>query len=306
MPPMRPLSLAVLFVFAAACGNDATPSVPSCSIGGQQVPSGALNPANSCQQCTPASSSTAYTQRADGTSCNPGQICSAGACAAGCFIGGVLYSAGDANPADACEVCTPATSTAQFTPRASVPLLVATENIATEGWTLVSQAPSDFTPGPDYIRLATSTTNGAVSGGQLLVSRAHAIDPAKPFKIDVTLMVESVTNHNKLDSAAAIMGSITGPFGNQMERSEMIYLDNAAIGWADDSQSAPFTVTDGAYHVYELAVDAAKNATVSVDGVVRLTRPNYSTNGTIAIGDQTNEPTVDGAMRIRSVVRVCP
>jgi len=79
-----------------------------------------------------------------------------------------------------------------------------------------------------------------------------------------------------------------------------------AIGWSDDTQSAPFSVTDGAYHLYELAVDAAKLATVSVDGVAKLTRSNFTTTGTIAIGDQTNDPNVDGAVRIKSVERVCP
>jgi hypothetical protein len=86
----------------------------------------------------------------------------------------------------------------------------------------------------------------------------------------------------------------------------MIYLDSAAIGWADDTQSAAFSVTDGAYHVYELAVDAAKVATVSIDGVAKLTRNNFTTNGTIAIGDQTNDVNVDGAVRIKSVERRCP
>jgi hypothetical protein len=203
-------------------------------------------------------------------------------------------------------VCTPATSTTQFTPRPSIPLLVGSENILTEGWTLISEDPSEFTQGPDYVRLATSTTAGAESGGQLLVSLANAVDPTQAFKLDVTLMVESVKDHNPLDSAAAIMGSITGAVGTQTDRSEMIYLDNAAIGWADDSESAAFKVTDGAYHLYELAVDASKNATVSVDGTALLTRANYTTNGTIAIGDQTNDATFDGAMRIQSVARICP
>ncbi|AKU95994.1 hypothetical protein AKJ09_02658 [Labilithrix luteola] len=53
-------------------------------------------------------------------------------------------------------------------------------------------------------------------------------------------------------------------------------------------------------------MDAANVATVSIDGVAKLTRNNYTTNGTIAIGDQTNDPNVDGVMRIKSVTRACP
>lgn len=64
-------------------------------------------------------------------------------------------------------------------------------------------------------------------------------------------------------------------------------------------------MTDGTYHVHELAVDAAKVATVSVDGVAKLTRNNFTTNGTIAIGDQTNDSNVDGVVRIKSVEKLC-
>jgi hypothetical protein len=136
--------------------------------------------------------------------------------------------------------------------------------------------------------------------------RTNALDATQPFKLHVTMKVESVNPHNQLDSAAAILGSFTPAAGNSTERAQMIYLDSAAIGWSDDTQSAAFPVTDGAFHVYELAVDAAKVATVSVDGVAKLTRNNFTANGTIAIGDQTNDPNVDGTVQIKSVELLCP
>ena len=117
--------------------------------------------------------------------------------------------------------------------------------------------------------------------------------------------MESVTPHNTLDSGAAILGSLDPGFGNGTQRKQMIYLDSAAVAWADDSQSASFAVTDGAYHLYELAVDAAGDAAFLIDGDPTLSRSNYTTNGTIAIGDQTNDPNVDGVVHIRSVVRIC-
>lgn len=278
--------------------------VALCQIDGKQVTAGAVNAANSCEQCAPVTSATAWTPRADGASCNPGQVCSAGMCTPKCFIDGVVYTSGAPNPANACETCVPATSTAQWTARASVPLLVGGDNITAQGWTTVSQAPNTLTYGADYVRLATSN-NGSTSG-QLLLTRADAIDGTKPFKLRVTMQVESVSTHNSFDSGAAILGSFTPPFGSSTDRSQMLYLDSSAIGWADDTQSAAFPVTNGAYHVYELAVDAAKVATVSVDGVAKLTRNNFTTTGTIAIGDQTNDAGVDGAVRIKSVERLCP
>jgi hypothetical protein len=280
--------------------------VAICQIDGKQVTAGAVNAANSCEQCTPATSATLWTQRADGTSCSPGQVCSAGVCSPKCFIDGVFYAAGAPDPANACETCVPATSTTAWTARASVPLLAGGEDITAQGWTTVSLTPNTLTYGADSVRLATSTNSGGRTSGQLLLTRANSFDATKPFKLHVTIQVESVNTHNPLDSGAAIMGSFTPPAGATPDRSQMIYLDSAAIGWADNTQSAAFPVTDGAYHVYELAVDAAKVATVSIDGVAKLTRNNFTANGTIAIGDQTNDPNVDGAVRIKSVERLCP
>ncbi|QRN94478.1 hypothetical protein JRI60_35890 [Archangium violaceum] len=288
----------------AACEGGACVAI--CQIDGKQVAVGAVNAANSCEQCTPATSATAWTQRADGTSCNPGQVCSAGVCTPKCFIDGVVYAAGAPNPGNACETCVPATSTTRWTARASVPLLVGGDDITAQGWTTASQTPNTLTYGADYVRLATSTNSGARTSGQLLIMRANSLDATKPFTLRVTMQVESVNTHNQLDSGAAILGSITPPAGQSVDRSQMIYLDSAAIGWADDTQSAAFPVTDGAYHVYDLSVDAAKVATVSIDGVAKLTRNNFTANGTIAIGDQTNDPNVDGAVRIKSVERLCP
>jgi hypothetical protein len=223
-----------------------------------------------------------------------------------CFIDGVVHASGAPNPGNACETCVPETSTTRWTARASVPLLVGGDDIAAQGWTTVSQTPNTLTYGADYVRLATSTSSGAQTSGQLLIRRANALDATKPFTFRVTMQVESVKTHNQLDSGAAILGSFTPSVGGPVDRAQMIYLDNAAIGCADDTQSAAFSVTDGAYHVYALSVDAAKVATVSIDGVAKLTRNNFSTNGTIAIGDQTNDLNVDGAVRIKSVERLCP
>jgi len=133
-----------------------------------------------------------------------------------------------------------------------------------------------------------------------------AFDPGQPFRFSVELMVETVTPHDPLDSGAAILGSFTPPFGNASERAQMVYLDSAAVGWADDAKSAAFAVTDGQYHTYGFAVDANHEATLSIDGVFALTRDAFSSNGTLAIGDQTNDKNVDGVMRIRSVTLLCP
>ncbi len=185
-------------------------------------------------------------------------------------------------------------------------LLAGGTDISTQGWSTVTQAPETLTYGADYVRLATSTNGGAATSGQLLIDYPGAFTSGEAFKVQIVMRVESVNAHNQSDSAAAIMGSFHSPFGNSADRSEMVYLDSAAIGWADDSASAAVAVTDGNYHTYELSVDTAGTAIVSVDGAAKLTRSGFVTNGTLAIGDQTNDANVDSAIRIRSVTKLCP
>jgi hypothetical protein len=179
-------------------------------------------------------------------------------------------------------------------------LLAGGTDVAPQGWTIVMQAPAQITYGGDYVHLQTSTS------GQLLLSYPGALDLGKPFKLQVVMLVESVDPHNQFDSAAAIMGSFTPPFGAGNDRSQMIYLDSAKIGWADDTQSVAVAIANNAYHTYELSVDAASVAQVTVDGVPALTRNGFVWNGAIAIGDQTNDANVDSALRIRSVTKLCP
>jgi hypothetical protein len=183
-------------------------------------------------------------------------------------------------------------------------LLTGGSNVVPQGWSIVMQAPATVSYGPDYVRLQTS--NGTTTSGQLLLDYPGALEVGKPFKLQVVMLVESVNPHNPLDSAAAIMGSFTPPFGAGNDRNQMIYLDGGKIGWADDTQSFPTSVLDNAYHTYELSVDAASVAHVSVDGIPALTRNGFVFNGTIAVGDQTNDANVDSVLRIRSVTRLCP
>jgi hypothetical protein len=168
------------------------------------------------------------------------------------------------------------------------------------------QPPATVSYGPDYVHLQTSTTPGTPSGGQLLLNYPGAFDAAKPFKLEVVMLVEQVNPHNSFDSAAAIMGSYGGGAGVGNDRDEMIYLDGDAIGWADDTQSFNVSVENNEFHTYVLAVDASGTATVTVDGVNALTRNGFLYNGAIAVGDQTNDPNVDSALRIRSVTLLCP
>lgn len=185
------------------------------------------------------------------------------------------------------------------------PLLVGGTDVTTQGWTVTQQAPAMLSYGADYVELATTTTAAAATGGQLLLVHAAAVTPGQPFTVRAELQITTVTPHNQFDAGTAILGSMSGGAGSPTDRAEMIYIDRDKIGWADDSASAAHTLDTTAFHTYELSVDAAGTATVSLDGVPLLSRVSYTTTGSIAIGDQSNDPNVDGTMRIRSVTQVC-
>jgi sulfatase modifying factor 1 len=82
---------------------------------------GAVNPTNACQSCQPGTTTTAWTTNAsvNGASCGAGEVCNAGSCGPGCFIGGTVYASAAANPANACQSCQPGASTTAWTANAS-------------------------------------------------------------------------------------------------------------------------------------------------------------------------------------------
>ncbi len=88
-----------------------------CTIAGTTVSAGAKNPQDACQSCDPSQSTTSWTSAQDGTSCGAGEICSAGSCASGCFVGGSFYASGATNPSNGCELCQPAQSTTGWSPQ---------------------------------------------------------------------------------------------------------------------------------------------------------------------------------------------
>jgi hypothetical protein len=222
--------------------------------------------------------------------------------AAAVACGSVKHPAIDAGPAADAPAPDAPVSDAATCPRT---LLAGGTDVAAQGWSVVMQPPATLANGPDYVKLQTTTEPAAKVSGQLLLNYPGAVEIGQPFKIQVVMLVEAVNPHNPLDSAAAILGSFTPPFGAGNDRNQMIYLDAAKLGWADDTQSFAVAVTDNAYHTYELSVDAGGAAKVRVDGFQALTRNGFTTNGAIAIGDQTNDPGVDGTLRIRSVTRLC-
>lgn len=185
-------------------------------------------------------------------------------------------------------------------------LLTGGTDVVAQGWTTSTQQPFALTYGADFTRLETTTLAGERTGGQLLLAYPNVLEADKPFAIEIELMIESVAAHNQYDAAAAIMGSLTTSSGNQTDRDQMVYLDAGRLGWADDTGTFAKNLLDGAYHTYRLSRDAGGVARVTVDGTQALMRNAFSSNGRIAIGDQTNDPSVDAVTRVRKITKLCP
>jgi hypothetical protein len=92
----------------ASCGAglvcNGTACTPGCFLGGAVVAPGAANPANPCQVCAPASSTTGWSPRADGSLCDDGQACTTGDhCSAGACVGSPYTCAATECQSSACD-----------------------------------------------------------------------------------------------------------------------------------------------------------------------------------------------------------
>lgn len=85
-----------------------------CYISGQFWAPGSTNPSNSCESCVPATNTNSWTVFANGFSCEPSKVCSAGTCQTGCYIGGQYKSPGTPDPTNACRTCQPALATGSY------------------------------------------------------------------------------------------------------------------------------------------------------------------------------------------------
>ncbi|MET0388882.1 MAG: hypothetical protein ABW321_23115, partial [Polyangiales bacterium] len=146
--------LACTTEFCSEAQRACVPTVTTgCLIGGSCIASGTQDPSNQCKSCIPLASTTAYSNKLLGTSCNDGQFCTvldgcdlsgqctgvarvcedgllcttdscdenADACVAtvssGCVIGGTCRTAGANDPSNECRYCNPGTSSSSWTNR---------------------------------------------------------------------------------------------------------------------------------------------------------------------------------------------
>lgn len=124
------------------------------------------------------------------------------------------------------------------------------------------------------------------------------------FSIEFTLQVQKVEQpHNFLDSGIMFYGSIDTSAGTFAEgpRSHMIFFDEDAIGWGDETGRFAMDTTD-TFHTYTLKVEDEKFAKVYVDGKLALQRNDWVGIPRIGFGDMTNDDGVNGKFSIGDII----
>ena len=130
------------------------------------------------------------------------------------------------------------------------------------------------------------------------------------FSIEFTLKVLKVEKpHNLYDAGIMFYGSTLDPSGNFSggPRSQMIFFDEKAIGWGDETGIFLMNTTD-TFHTYTLTVDHSKFAKVYVDGTLALKREKKWKGiprigfARIGFGDMTNDVGVNGRFSIRDII----
>jgi hypothetical protein len=124
------------------------------------------------------------------------------------------------------------------------------------------------------------------------------------FSIEFTLKVhETEQPHNLFDAGIMIYGS-TDPSGGTFvggPRNQMIFFDEDAIGWGDETEVFAMDTMD-TFHTYTLTVDDNGAAKVYVDGTLALQRNNWVGIPGIGFGDMTNDDGVNGKFSIGDIM----
>ncbi|MFT4572473.1 MAG: hypothetical protein ACI8TQ_003180 [Planctomycetota bacterium] len=174
-----------------------------------------------------------------------------------------------------------------------------------EGWVIQTNlmGTPDITTDGTAVRVNTQVDSA--SSPFALVALDTGLEQGTEFTLQWSMTVNAADTHNNFDAGVAVLPSYAGTsFGTSTERGQLIYFDTNEIGWGDLSQSYVLDTTT--LHSYLLSVNDDGDATVSVDGTVRLDRSDIEISGTVAFGDQTNDADLDGDFSISDIELICP
>jgi hypothetical protein len=179
-----------------------------------------------------------------------------------------------------------------------------------QGWSVSTNAasPLDVTTNGNHLTLNTigvSRKDDEKAGKAFMWFYADSpVDLDSNFSIEFPLKVHKTERpHNLYDAGIMFYGSTdtaAGDFARETRR-QMIYFDEDAIGWGDESGKFDIETTD-TFHTYRLTVDKKGAAKVYVDGTLALQRTDWKGNSGIGFGDMTNDDGVNGKFSIGDIV----
>lgn len=134
--------------------------------------------------------------------------------------------------------------------------------------------------------------------------RSSPFDLNSRFSIEFSLKVHKTEQpHNLLDAGIMFYGSTEPPTSNFAggPRNQMIYFDENAIGWGDESGKFEMDTTDS-FHTYTLKVNKKGVAKVYVDGTLALQRNDWEGKSGIGFGDMTNDEGLNGKYSLGKII----
>jgi len=203
----------------------------------------------------------------------------------------------DAPPRDSTSVDAPSSS-------ACVPrrLLTGGTDVTAQGWTIERSGAGTITYSPGLTTL-TTTANAR----QLIVLRGAF--PPDRWALQITGELVATGGCTPNNAAAAFMASFHDPSGDATDYARMLCVAESNIAWGDGTSSLMVAFNSVGTIKLERTTTtiAGIKATVqATNGQASITAGPFTSNGAVAIGDQSTEPGLDSTMRIVSVDLMCP
>lgn len=222
--------------------------------------------------------------------CPAGQVCSPAdnRCYRDPIAGPDAPRAGDAGPdAPPAQACTPRR------------LLTGGVDVTTQGWTIERVGAGTI------MYDQTTTTLATTQGARQLIVLRDAFPPDR-WSLQIVGQLVQSGGCTPSNAAATVMASFHAPIGDTADRARMLCFTETTMTWGDGTSSIPIATNTVATVRLERASQGIRAAILMGNGTASMTAGPFTSNGSIAIGDQSTEMGLDSILRITSVDLMCP
>lgn len=179
-------------------------------------------------------------------------------------------------------------------------LLTGGMDVTAQGWTVERVGLGTITYSP-----ATTTLSTEAGARQLIVLR-DAFPPDR-WSIQVVGEITRSGGCTQNNAAIALMASFHEPAGDANDRARMLCLSETSAEWGDGSSKIGIALNTTGVLELERVPSASIRATVqSGAGQTSMTANGFTSNGTLALGDQSTNLGLDSSIKILTVDLTCP